>query len=159
MKPVEARKTSNENTVYLNLYPETNETESRKTPKTEGQRTESKTGGQGTECKFKLDSLEGMFDKGYTPSWTEEVFTISGIQYRDPITNTITDLNNQPINRWKLLRTPEDRPRDIQNRKDHQTRPKKGYLLNGKGNHTTLIPGFRCQTYNSSIEYFPSHQK
>ena len=97
MKPVEARKTSNANTVYLNLYPETNKTESRKTPKTEGQRTESKAGGQSTECKFKLDSLEGTFDKGYTPNWTEEVFTISGIQYTDPITNTITDLNNHPI--------------------------------------------------------------
>ena len=46
---------------------------------------------------MKLDSLEGTFDKGYTPNWTEEVFTISDIQYTDPITYKITDLNNQPI--------------------------------------------------------------
>ena len=37
------------------------------------------------------------FDKGYTPNWTEEVFAIDEIQWTDPITYKIRDLNGEPI--------------------------------------------------------------
>ena len=37
------------------------------------------------------------FDKGYTPNWTEEQFKISKIQYTNPITYKIVDLNNEEI--------------------------------------------------------------
>ena len=36
-------------------------------------------------------------DKEYTPNWTEEVFTVDKIQYTNPTTNKIRDLNNEEI--------------------------------------------------------------
>ena len=38
-----------------------------------------------------------MFDKGYTPNWSEELFTIDKIQSTIPITYKIKDLNNEEI--------------------------------------------------------------
>ena len=38
-----------------------------------------------------------VFDKGYTPNWTEEVFSVDNIQYTNPITYKIKDLNNEEI--------------------------------------------------------------
>ena len=36
-----------------------------------------------------------VFDKGYTPNWSEEVFTVNKIQYTNPITYKLKDLNNE----------------------------------------------------------------
>jgi len=38
-----------------------------------------------------------MFEKAYTPKWTEEVFTVSKIQKTDPPTYKIKDYNNDEI--------------------------------------------------------------
>jgi len=38
-----------------------------------------------------------MFEKSYTLRWTEEVFTVSKIQYTDPPTYKIKDYNNDEI--------------------------------------------------------------
>jgi len=38
-----------------------------------------------------------IFDKGYTPNWTEEVFIVDEIQTTNPITYKIKDLNGEPI--------------------------------------------------------------
>jgi len=38
-----------------------------------------------------------VFDKGYTPNWTEEVFTIDKIQCTNPITYKLKGLNNEEI--------------------------------------------------------------
>ena len=38
-----------------------------------------------------------VFDKGYTPNWLEELFTIDKIQSTIPITYKIKDLNNEEI--------------------------------------------------------------
>ena len=38
-----------------------------------------------------------VFDKGYIPNWTEEVFTINKIQYTNPITYKIKDLRGEDI--------------------------------------------------------------
>jgi hypothetical protein len=38
-----------------------------------------------------------VFRKGYLPRWTEELFTVSAIQYTDPITYKIKDLNDEEI--------------------------------------------------------------
>jgi hypothetical protein len=38
-----------------------------------------------------------VFRKGYLPRWTEELFTVSAIQYTDPITYKIKDLNGEEI--------------------------------------------------------------
>ena len=37
------------------------------------------------------------FDKGYTPRWTEEVFTVSEVRYTDPITYKLKDLKGEEI--------------------------------------------------------------
>ena len=38
-----------------------------------------------------------MFEKSYTPKWTEEVFTVSKIHYTDPPTYKIKDYNDDEI--------------------------------------------------------------
>ena len=38
-----------------------------------------------------------VFDKGYTPNWTEEIFLIDKIQSTNPITYRLKDLNNEEI--------------------------------------------------------------
>ena len=38
-----------------------------------------------------------MFDKGYTPNWSEEVFTVDKIQYTNPITYKLKDLRGEDI--------------------------------------------------------------
>ena len=53
-----------------------------------------------------------IFDKGYTPNWTEEIFTVDTIQYTNPITYKIKDLNNEKIKRSfyepELLKAKQD---------------------------------------------------
>ena len=38
-----------------------------------------------------------LFDKGYTPNWSEDVFVIVGIQHTNPTTYIIKDYNNEII--------------------------------------------------------------
>ena len=38
-----------------------------------------------------------VFDKGYTPNWTEEIFLVDNIQSTNPITYRLKDLNNEEI--------------------------------------------------------------
>ena len=38
-----------------------------------------------------------VFDKGYTPNWTEEIFLVGKIQSTNPITHRLKDLNNEEI--------------------------------------------------------------
>ena len=48
--------------------------------------------------RFKYQSIkEKIIDEGYTPNWTEEIFTLDKIQYTNPITYKINDLNNEEI--------------------------------------------------------------
>ena len=68
MTPVEASKKSNEGTVYFNLYGDT---------ETLKQKPKFKTGDKVRISKYKRN----VFDKGYTPNWTEEVFTVHTKQY------------------------------------------------------------------------------
>ena len=42
-------------------------------------------------------ALDQLSTKGYTPNWTEEIFTIDKIQYTNPITYKLKDLNNEEI--------------------------------------------------------------
>ena len=84
MTPVEASKKKNENNVYINLYGDMEQLSSKP--------------------KFKIDDKIRIskyrikvFDKGYTPNWTEEIFLIDKIQSTDPITCRLKDLNNEEI--------------------------------------------------------------
>jgi len=83
MTPVKASKKENEVRVYRNLYPDLTR--------------------QPIRAKFKIGDKvrilkkKGLFEKGFTPNWTEEVFTISKIQRPNPATYKITDYNGEEI--------------------------------------------------------------
>ena len=54
--------------------------------------------------KFKIGDMvriskykRKVFDKGYTPNWSEEVFTVDKIQYTNPITYKLKDLRGEDI--------------------------------------------------------------
>ena len=47
--------------------------------------------------KVRITRKKGIFEKGYTSRWTEEVFTVSQVRYTDPITYKIVDYNNEEI--------------------------------------------------------------
>jgi len=79
----EASLKKNEATVYRNLYPDHDRQSSK--PK-------FKIGD-----KVRITKRKTMFEKSYTPRWTEEVFTVSKIQYTDPPTYKIKDYNNDEI--------------------------------------------------------------
>ena len=38
-----------------------------------------------------------IFEKGFTPNWTEELFTIKTVKETKPPTNTIQDLRGEPV--------------------------------------------------------------
>lgn len=38
-----------------------------------------------------------VFDKGYTPKWTEEFFKVHGVQNTNPVTYNLKDLNDEEI--------------------------------------------------------------
>jgi len=83
MNPVEASKKENEMRVYRNLYPDL---------KRRPLRAKFKTGDIAQILKKK-----GLFEKWFTPNWTEEVFTASKIQKTNPVTCKITDCNGEEI--------------------------------------------------------------
>ena len=84
MTPVEASKKKNESTVYFNLYGDMELLASK--PK-------FKIGDKVRISKYKRK----VFDKGYTPNWTEEIFLIDKIQSTNPITYRLKDLNSEEI--------------------------------------------------------------
>ena len=84
MAPIEASRKNNERTVYFNLYGDMESLSSN--PK-------FKVGEKVRISKYKRKT----FDKGYTPNWTEEIFTVNKIQYTNPITYKLKDLNNEEI--------------------------------------------------------------
>ena len=84
MTPVEASKKKNESTVYFNLYGDMEQLSSK--PK-------FRIGDKVRISKYKRK----VFDKGYTPNWTQEIFLIDKIQSTNPITYRLKDLNNEEI--------------------------------------------------------------
>ena len=46
---------------------------------------------------FKISKCKNTFAKGYTPSWSEEVFIVNKITNTVPWTYVINDLNNEEI--------------------------------------------------------------
>lgn len=46
----------------------------------------------------RLSKYKLQFEKGYTPNWTAEIFTIRKVLYNtDPITYLLNDYNNRPL--------------------------------------------------------------
>ena len=83
MAPVAASDKKNERVVWFNLYG--NE--------------------PAMDIKFKfavgdrvrITKKKGIFDKGFMPRWTEEIFKVLQVQYTDPPTYKITDNNGEEI--------------------------------------------------------------
>jgi len=84
MTPTEASIRENENQVWRNLYGDYSPPE-RKAPKFS------------VDDKVRITKKKGIFEKGYTPHWTEEVFTVSEVRYTHPITYKLKDLNSEEI--------------------------------------------------------------
>ena len=84
MTPLEASNKKNKGVVYFNLYGDMKQLSSK--PK-------FKDGDKVRISKYKRK----VFDKGYTPNWTEEIFLIDKIQSTNPITYRLKDLNNEEI--------------------------------------------------------------
>ena len=85
MTPVEASKKKNEGRVWRNLYPDHAWRQEEAHPKF------------AIGDKVRIAKKKKHFEKGYTPNWTEESFTISKIQYTTPITYKIIDYNGEEI--------------------------------------------------------------
>ena len=85
MKPVEASKKTNEENVFSNLYGYLIYLGSKKPKFAIGHKVPI--------SKYK----RRVFDKGYTPNWTEEVFVIDEILPTKPVTYKIVDLMRQEI--------------------------------------------------------------
>ena len=83
MTPVEASLKINENKVWRNLYPSI-ENRPLKPKFSRGDRV-------------RITRKMAVFDKGYMPRWTEEVFTIASNQYTDPPAYKIKDENGEKI--------------------------------------------------------------
>ncbi|ELT99049.1 hypothetical protein CAPTEDRAFT_215988, partial [Capitella teleta] len=82
--PIEASKKKNKTRVWMNLYPEHDEIK-RINPKfTIGDR-------------IRINKRKKTFEKGYTPRWTEEVFTVTSVQSTSPVTYKISDYNGEEI--------------------------------------------------------------
>ena len=45
----------------------------------------------------RISKYERHFERGYTPNWTEEIFTIDKIDVTKPVTYQVRDLNNEKI--------------------------------------------------------------
>ena len=71
MTPTEASKRENENEVWRNLYGDYSPPE-RKTPKFS------------VDDKVRITKKKGIFDKGYTPRWTEEVLQCQKFTTQNP---------------------------------------------------------------------------
>ena len=84
IKMTEASKKKNESTVYFDLYGSMEQLSSK---------PRLKVGDKVRISKYK----RSIFDKGYTPNWTEEIFLIDKIQSTNPITYRLKDLNNEEI--------------------------------------------------------------
>ena len=84
LTPVEASKKKNQGTVYFNLY---GDNEALK------QKPKFKIGDEVRISKYKRK----VFDKGYTPNWSEEIFTVDKIQYTNPITYKLKDFRGEDI--------------------------------------------------------------
>ena len=95
MKPVEASKKTNEEKVFSNLYGDLIYLGSKK-PK-------FAIGDKVPVSKYK----RRVFDKGYTPNWTEEVFVIDEILPSKPVTYKIVDLMREVIYRPRALLSEE----------------------------------------------------
>ena len=85
MTPVEASKKKNESKVWSNLYGDSIYLKPGKAKFAVGDKVRI--------SKYKRK----VFDKGYTPNWTEEIFVIDKVLSTKPVTYSIVDLTGEEI--------------------------------------------------------------
>ena len=85
MTPIEASKKENENKVFANLYGDLIYSKPKKPKFSIGDKVRI--------SKYK----RRVFDKGYTPNWTEEVFVVDKVILTNPVTYKIIDLLGEEI--------------------------------------------------------------
>ena len=81
--PIEGSKKKNSAVIYFTLY----------SNMVGDEKPKFKKGDKVRISKYKRK----VFDKGYTPNWSEEIFIIDVIQHTNPITYRLKDLNNEKI--------------------------------------------------------------
>lgn len=47
--------------------------------------------------KVRISRIKGLFEKGYLPNWSEEVFEIDAVKYTNPYTYVLKDMNGEII--------------------------------------------------------------
>ena len=106
MKPVKVGKKENEENVFANLYDDLIYLKSKKPKFT--------IGGKIRISKYK----RRVFDKDYTPNWTEEVFSVvNEILPTKPVTYKIVDLMGEEIKgSFYEQELQKNRPRNLQNK-------------------------------------------
>ena len=87
MTPLEASDKKNKNKVWLNLNGSN----------LNGKATNPVKPKFSVGDKVRITKKKTVFEKGYTPRWTEEVFTVSQVQYTDPPTYKISDYHGEEI--------------------------------------------------------------
>ena len=85
MTPIEASKKENEKKVFANLYGDLIYLKPKKPKFSIGDKVRI--------SKYK----RRLFDKGYTPKWTEEVFVVDKVMLKKPVTYKIVDLLGEKI--------------------------------------------------------------
>lgn len=82
LSPIEASKKKNEKRLLATAY---------NVPKTVGP-SKYKIGDH-----VRISKLKGTFEKGFTPNWSTEIFTITNTQNTNPTTYLLQDVQGQPI--------------------------------------------------------------
>ena len=85
MTPTEASKKQNENKVFANLYGDLIYLKPKKPKFSIGDKVRI--------SKYK----RRVFDKGYTPNWTEEVFVVDKVMLTKPVTYHVVDLLGEKV--------------------------------------------------------------
>lgn len=84
--PIEASNPNNEHKLYKQQYgPTIIEMQKKTNPK-------FKLGD-----KVRISRIKGIFEKGYLPNWSAEIFTVVEIDHRYPILYKLVDYENKPI--------------------------------------------------------------
>ena len=83
MTPKEASKDINRGKVYFNIIRK----QDKSRPSIKYKKGDS----------IRISKYKRHFEKGYTPNWTEEIFTIDIINMTNPVTYRVRDLNNENI--------------------------------------------------------------
>ena len=84
MRPVDASKKQNETEVWENLFRDDNET-----PKNSNK---FKVGDS-----VRISRIKGIFEHGFLPNWTEQVYKIESINNSEPVTYVLKDLQDEII--------------------------------------------------------------